>query len=272
MDINQDSRFAHIIKDPRFKNIPKSERKVKIDKRFQSIFSDKRFQVKYSVDKRGRPVNQSSAENFRKYYDISSDEESEISGEESEENTETLLDDSHSKKETKNDKQTSGDGLPSKQVETSKAKVRDSKIAKENKNKLKKKESHEIKLGHLEQKSKFDTNKINTSYVVTDNTVTKNKKISKTITHDSNGLEILEPHNALSDEEINKNFESNLEEMNLNDSSVIEVVEDDSIHRSKMTDEIKRKLRDSKVDYARGMGTLMTDSSSDEETSDEGKF
>ncbi|XP_054264673.1 ESF1 homolog [Macrosteles quadrilineatus] len=76
MEEIKDERFSHISSDPRFRATPKSIRKVKIDKRFQSLFTDKRFQVKYSVDKRGRPVNQSSQENYRKYYDVMSDDES----------------------------------------------------------------------------------------------------------------------------------------------------------------------------------------------------
>ncbi|XP_043283835.1 ESF1 homolog [Venturia canescens] len=71
----KDKRFAHIAKDPKFRRIPKSERKVKIDKRFRSMFEDKKFTVKYTIDKRGRPINQTSTENLRKYYDLSSSED-----------------------------------------------------------------------------------------------------------------------------------------------------------------------------------------------------
>ncbi|XP_063229279.1 ESF1 homolog isoform X2 [Bacillus rossius redtenbacheri] len=75
-DILNDKRFSHIVSDPRYKRIPKLERKVKIDKRFQSMFNDKRFTVKYTVDKRGRPVNNSTTEDLRRYYDMSSDSQS----------------------------------------------------------------------------------------------------------------------------------------------------------------------------------------------------
>nr|CAD7392893.1 unnamed protein product [Timema cristinae] len=77
-DILKDDRFSHIFHDPRFKRIPKLERKVKIDKRFQSMFKDKKFQVKYTVDKRGRPIDHTTNEDLRKYYDISSNDESDI--------------------------------------------------------------------------------------------------------------------------------------------------------------------------------------------------
>ncbi|XP_045773040.1 ESF1 homolog [Maniola jurtina] len=75
-DILKDSRFAKYLNDPRYRQIPKHERKVKIDKRFQSMFSDEKFKVKYTVDKRGRPVNETSTENLRKYYDLDESDES----------------------------------------------------------------------------------------------------------------------------------------------------------------------------------------------------
>uniref|UniRef100_A0A1Y1KHI4 Uncharacterized protein n=1 Tax=Photinus pyralis TaxID=7054 RepID=A0A1Y1KHI4_PHOPY len=68
-----DQRFAHVESDPKFRRIPKSERKVKIDKRFKSMFKDKQFKVKYTVDKRGRPVNHTSTENLKRYYELDSD-------------------------------------------------------------------------------------------------------------------------------------------------------------------------------------------------------
>lgn len=71
-----DQRFAHVESDPKFRRIPKSERKVKIDKRFKSMFKDKQFKVKYTVDKRGRPVNHTSTENLKRYYELDSDESS----------------------------------------------------------------------------------------------------------------------------------------------------------------------------------------------------
>jgi len=76
-EVMKDERFKHIAKDPRFKRIPQSQRKVKIDKRFQSMFEDKRFKVKYTVDKRGRPINKTSSEDLQKFYQLtsSSDEE-----------------------------------------------------------------------------------------------------------------------------------------------------------------------------------------------------
>lgn len=71
-DSIKDSRFSHIANDPRFKTIPRSQRQVKIDKRFQSMFKDKRFKIKYTVDKRGRPISRTSNEDLERYYALSS--------------------------------------------------------------------------------------------------------------------------------------------------------------------------------------------------------
>jgi len=76
-DIMKDSRFSHITLDPRFRRIPKLEQKIKIDKRFQSMFKDKRFKINYTVDKRGRLVKHTSKEDLKRYYALSSDEDSE---------------------------------------------------------------------------------------------------------------------------------------------------------------------------------------------------
>lgn len=73
----EDDRFLRVQKDPRFWEMPEREIKVKIDKRFQSMFTDKRFKVKYTVDKRGRPINHTSTEDLRRFYKLSDSEEEE---------------------------------------------------------------------------------------------------------------------------------------------------------------------------------------------------
>lgn len=72
-----DERFLRVQKDPRFWEMPEREHKVKIDKRFQSMFHDKRFKVKYTVDKRGRPINHTSTEDLKRFYKLSDSEEEE---------------------------------------------------------------------------------------------------------------------------------------------------------------------------------------------------
>ncbi|XP_068590933.1 ESF1 homolog isoform X1 [Cebidichthys violaceus] len=70
-----DDRFLRVQKDPRFWEMPERERKIKIDKRFQSMFHDDRFKVKNTVDKRGRPVHQTSAEDLKRFYQLSDSED-----------------------------------------------------------------------------------------------------------------------------------------------------------------------------------------------------
>uniref|UniRef100_A0A8C3NT86 ESF1 nucleolar pre-rRNA processing protein homolog n=1 Tax=Cyanoderma ruficeps TaxID=181631 RepID=A0A8C3NT86_9PASS len=83
-EILSDGRFSRIARDPRFWEMPEKERKVKIDKRFRAMFHDKKFKLKYTVDKRGRPVNYTSAENLRKFYALS-ESDSDLSDSESKE-------------------------------------------------------------------------------------------------------------------------------------------------------------------------------------------
>ncbi|XP_030567000.1 ESF1 homolog [Drosophila novamexicana] len=72
----KDERFQHLLADPRFRGVPKVQRKVKIDKRFQGMFDDDKFKVKYTVDKYGRPVNKTNAEDLRKFYELDDNESS----------------------------------------------------------------------------------------------------------------------------------------------------------------------------------------------------
>lgn len=75
-----DDRFLRVQKDPRFWEMPERDHKIKIDKRFQSMFHDKRFKQKYTVDKRGRPINQTSAEDLKRFYKLSDSEDDEDDG------------------------------------------------------------------------------------------------------------------------------------------------------------------------------------------------
>ncbi|XP_064271486.1 ESF1 homolog [Passer domesticus] len=85
-EILSDGRFSCVARDPRFWEMPERERKVKIDKRFRAMFHDKKFKLKYTVDKRGRPVNYTSTENLRKFYALS-ESDSDLSEGDSEEIT-----------------------------------------------------------------------------------------------------------------------------------------------------------------------------------------
>ncbi|KAF5895670.1 ESF1, partial [Clarias magur] len=82
-----DERFARVKKDPRFWEMPEVEQKVRIDKRFQSMFHDERFKLKYTVDKRGRPINHTSTEDLKRFYKLSDSEQSDAEQEEQKKKT-----------------------------------------------------------------------------------------------------------------------------------------------------------------------------------------
>ncbi|XP_053917296.1 ESF1 homolog isoform X1 [Cuculus canorus] len=86
-EILSDGRFSRVARDPRFWEMPEKERKIKIDKRFHAMFHDKKFKLKYTVDKRGRPVNYTSTEDLKKFYALS-ESDSDLSGSDSKEQTE----------------------------------------------------------------------------------------------------------------------------------------------------------------------------------------
>lgn len=95
-----DDRFSHVFKDPRFQRVPVKERKLKIDKRFKGMFKDKRFSLKYTVDKRGRPIKSSTSENLQKYYQLS-DEDEDSETDEDEDTSSSSEDEKKSKKKEK---------------------------------------------------------------------------------------------------------------------------------------------------------------------------
>ncbi|KAM5245516.1 ESF1 homolog [Ctenodactylus gundi] len=82
-EIMSDQRFSRVSKDPRFWEMPEKDRKIKIDKRFRAMFHDKKFRLNYTVDKRGRPINHSTTEDLKRFYDLS-DSDSDISDEDRE--------------------------------------------------------------------------------------------------------------------------------------------------------------------------------------------
>ncbi|XP_062585865.1 ESF1 homolog [Saccostrea cucullata] len=83
--VSKDARFSHITKDLRFRRMSKNTQKVKIDKRFKDMFTDKRFKLKYSVDKRGKPMNTTTNENLKNYYELSDSDDSDDDNEDNSE-------------------------------------------------------------------------------------------------------------------------------------------------------------------------------------------
>lgn len=83
-EIMSDQRFKRVTKDPRFWEMPEKDRKIKIDKRFRAMFHDKKFKLNYAVDKRGRPINHSTTEDLKRFYELS-DSDSDLSDKDSKE-------------------------------------------------------------------------------------------------------------------------------------------------------------------------------------------
>ncbi|XP_043259726.1 ESF1 homolog isoform X2 [Colletes gigas] len=208
-ELLSDKRFAHIARDPKFKRIPKTERKVKIDKRFQSMFNDKKFTVQYTIDKRGRPINQTSSENLRKYYDLPSSEDEE---DQEETDTSKLKKISPTKHDVDTNNKDEDDDSPDNCFSSNGELLR-----------IKPKEESNVDSEeHSESKSESDSDA---------------KSITNSLKADL------------------KASEKQLKIRRQNESN-------------NLTNKIKEKLRDLSVNYARGEGVLLTDSSSDEESSD----
>lgn len=223
----KDARFAHVARDPKFRRIPKAERKVKIDHRFKGMFKDEKFTVKYTIDKRGRPVNHTTTEDLRKYYDLSSSEDEDVP--------------STSKKDSK------------KKVKDIKEKRKDKKTAKE----------IESKINSV--KDTFD--KKNENEKSKDDCLLKKKDLSDNETKTK--------EECLDDDESDDESSDSEEESTQKEFSQTELDKNDrQLHKKrkdengKLTNEIKEKLRDLTVNYARGEDILFSDSSSEEESSE----
>ncbi|XP_014468528.1 PREDICTED: ESF1 homolog [Dinoponera quadriceps] len=217
----KDARFAHIVKDPKFRHIPKAERKVKIDKRFQGMFKDKKFTVKYTTDKRGRPVNQDTSENLRKYYDLSSSEETEdasVLSATQETKNKGQVKNIHNQVKNKENKTTKGTSSNSTEIHSNR------------KNK-------KIDLLHTKPKKKsdqyFDDESDESSYNTEDESV--------------------------QEESFQVDIDENKKQLHKRDKH----------ENRELTSQIKKRLKDLSVNYARGEGILMTGSSSEEESSDD---
>ncbi|XP_069090201.1 ESF1 homolog isoform X1 [Pleurodeles waltl] len=78
-DLSNDQRFNRVTKDPRFWEMPEKDKKIKIDKRFRAMFDDSKFNLKYTVDKRGRPMNHSTVQDMKRFYDLADSDDSDTS-------------------------------------------------------------------------------------------------------------------------------------------------------------------------------------------------
>ncbi|XP_076662015.1 ESF1 homolog isoform X2 [Halictus rubicundus] len=240
--LSSDARFAHIAKDPKFKRIPKAERKVKIDKRFQGMFKDKRFAVKYTIDKRGRPVSQTSSENLKKYYDLSSSEEEEDND----------VEDEGEEKEMRKKTVT-----PKSKHKTNQEKSK----KKKNQNKL---EDLSYVKNNLDDK---DEDKHSDS---SDNDFSSNGELLKIKSQEH--TEDSEQHTESENESESESDEGSVSNVDSLKTDLKESKKQLHTKRgnesNKLPDKIKEKLKDLSINYARGEGVLMTDSSSDDDDDD----
>lgn len=226
-EMSKDARFAHIAKDPKFRRIPKAERKVKIDHRFKDMFKDKKFTVKYTIDKRGRPINQTTTEDLRKFYDLSSSEDEDKDAPVS----------CTSSKDKKND---------AKDIQE---RAKDKKIATKQADSAK---------DHSDKESKDD--KVDDNCISSNKDLLQAKSKKESVSVNKSDNESSYDEDELSHEKTN--FQLNLDE---NDKQLHKRRKGESC---KLTNEVKEKLKDLTVNYARGEGVLFTDSSSEEESSE----
>lgn len=199
-----DKRFAHITRDPKFKRIPKIGRKIKIDKRFQSMFKDKKFSIKYTIDKRGKRINQTSTENLRKYYELTSSEDEAAA--------------------------------PEASSKTKKARQ---------KGILKRSNGEAENEGVVHQKD--DSNEYISDQ---DNLISIKSKESTSVD--------INTDNSSDTTDLDSDLRENEKQLHIKSK-------DENL---KLTDQVKERLQDLSVNYARGEGVLLTDSSSDEESSE----
>lgn len=223
-----DKRFSNVISNPRFKNIPRKDRKVQIDKRFQSMFTDKRFQVKYTVDERGRKINELQSDNYKKYYDLT----------DSSEESDSDSDKEHQVSET--DEKFSDDEISSTSSQSDGPDGKSSSKTSENLSgcdTIKKDVDESLKLKGEEGK---DLKTVENNDIVKKNEIDEEDPESN-----ERKQKVKEAH-----KEINKYV--------------------DELHKGKINEKVRGKLTDISVDYARGIGTLLSDSesSSDEPSSD----
>lgn len=235
----KDARFAHIAKDPKFRRIPKAERKVKIDHRFKDMFKDKKFTVKYTIDKRGRPINQTTTENLRKYYDLSSSEDEDAS------------------------------------VSSTSKKDEDASVSSTSKKDDKKKEIKENTIKKAKDKKKLESKAKSSSVKDPSDEESKDDQSDDNCASSNGDLLQMEPKETCSDDESNNESLDNENEFLQKGFSQLDFDQNEKqLHTrrgnesGRLTSEIKERLKDLSVNYARGEGVLLTDSSSEEELSE----
>ncbi|EZA60993.1 ESF1 homolog [Ooceraea biroi] len=241
----KDPRFTHVWTDPKFRRIPEAKRKIKIDHRFKDMFEDKKFTAKRTVDKRGRPLNQTTTENLRKYYDLSNSEDEDASV------PSTSQKDKKKKKKSKGEtkKQANDKQEAVKEAESDSASSEDASVPSTSQKDKKKKSKGETE---EQANDNQETVKEAESDSVSDLSDEKDKDESEDDT-------LLDGNEDLQEEISQLDLEQNKKQLHKKKKNEGE----------ELTSKVKERLRDLSVDYARGQGILLTESSSEDDSSDE---
>nr|XP_022335034.1 ESF1 homolog isoform X1 [Crassostrea virginica]XP_022335035.1 ESF1 homolog isoform X1 [Crassostrea virginica] len=271
--VNKDARFSHITKDLRFRRMPKHEKKVKIDKRFKDMFTDKRFKLKYSVDKRGKPINVTTNENLKQYYELSdsSDNEQEEEGIEEE-----ML-----KSETVNNSLTKKSGPEKKQkkesVKTLSAKE-ENKKEKSNINKEKKQhgEKQDTDTSDDEELTTQTVNKAGKVSVSNDKATQRRKTEKVSVSNNdkttqrrkTEKVSVTNDDKAMLRKNISKGKASS-KVMTAEEEESDEEEEDDDVEEGEEESDSEDSGLGDGPDLARGEGNVETSSSSEDEDSEE---
>ncbi|KAG9484359.1 ESF1 homolog [Eleutherodactylus coqui] len=129
-ELTSDQRFSRVTKDPRFWEMQEKDKKIKIDKRFRAMFHDKKFNLKYTVDKRGRPITYNTTEDLKRYYDLSDSDEDVLSDKEIALDTKKKKKAKQKKKEEVKSKETSAKIVKVKKVAETSEEMNKSKVEK----------------------------------------------------------------------------------------------------------------------------------------------
>ncbi|XP_073409912.1 ESF1 homolog [Dendrobates tinctorius] len=256
-ELTSDQRFSRVTKDPRFWEMPEKEKKIKIDKRFRAMFHDKKFTLKYTVDKRGRPISHNTTEDLKRYYDLSDSDEDVLSDQEA----------------TKKGKK------KAKKKDPSKSKVMSAKIVKE---KTEAETSEEMNTSKAEKIMKAKGDKISKQKTSDKVMKTKAKPSSSFPTKsDKKSTKVMEPEESEEESELEDESDQDSNgEVNSEEMSGVELEEDEESdggsgdedseeEESEEADEEagsgEEEDSDSDEDLARGKGNIETSSEDDED-------
>ncbi|KAG8443880.1 hypothetical protein GDO86_009177 [Hymenochirus boettgeri] len=257
-NLTSDQRFNRVTKDPRFWEMPDKDKKIKIDKRFRAMFHDKKFNLKYTVDKRGRPISHNTTEDLMRFYDLSDSDE--LSDDESPSGSSLV----EQKAKIKKEKDSGGNAQKATEKKQKNVKPtskeeknknnRDQKLKGQNKRTIK--EISNINAGLIENKLSKDNKE----------TLRHSTKIGESqeseesgVDDESDGESESESHSGSEDSDVqnteseesqeSESSEENLEEQELNDEEISGKDEDS----------------DSGPDLARGKGNIETSSEDEDE-------